>query len=225
MKPFYMKSNKTGNSNIIFHQIHDQPVYYPPPLIDFWRIVSIDPGKKNLAIRIDKRYNDGRIEVELYQKINIPFEITDVVLSDTCPIKYNDLYFKVLQLFDNYKSYFLCSNIIIIERQILPNYDMIRLCQHFITYFSILLRNACLQPILLEVEPGFKNRFFSMPKGSNAHKWVVEVALEIMKSRKDEMSIQMISSCKGKADDLAVTLVQCEAVLQYLKWAMPFCSN
>ena len=225
MSRFYRARKKPGekSSNIIIHQLYENAVI-PPPQLDFWRLVSIDPGKVNLAFRIEKRYPDGRLEVEVFEKININ-NIDIVDSGGGTSFKDENLYFKAINFLNNYYQFFMMTNIIIIERQILPNYDMIRLCQHFITYFSLLLKNAPLKPILLEVEPGFKNRFFHMPKGANAHFWVTEKALEILRLRKDEKSIEIIQSHKGrrdKKDDLSVTIVQVEAVLQSLQWAASY---
>ena len=217
MNRFY---GQKKSANIIIHRINN--VERQDIDSNFLRIVSIDPGKVNLAFRIETRYNNGRTDVEVYQKININQIEDDSSAENESSFKSEDVYMKFNNLLNQYIPYFMKTNIIIIERQILPNYDMIRVCQHFITYFTLLLCNSPLNPLLIEVEPGYKNRFFKMPKGSNAHSWVVDRAYELFELRQDIKSSQLLSSQKGKKDDLAVTAVQAEAVLQSINLARPF---
>lgn len=217
MKRFY---NQKRSSNIVIHRINN--VEKNNIDIKFLRVVSIDPGKVNLALRIETRYNNGRTDVEVYQKININKISETQVDENDSPFKYEDIYLKFINLLNQYIPYYMKTNIVIIERQILPNYDMIRLCQHFITYFTLMLYNSPLNPLLIEVEPGFKNRFFKMPKGSNAHSWAVNKAYELFELRQDNNSTKLLTSQKGKKDDLAVTAIQSEAVIQSLNLAKPF---
>lgn len=215
----YAKKKKGNEPNITFHHIHS--------IVEdrrwngnFLRIVSIDPGKINLAFRIEKRFNNGLVEVEALEKIN--FDEYSVFGENFSPDE-QELYCKCTSFLNIYKEFFQQTHIIIIERQILPNYEMIRLFQHLLTYFTINLRNAPLKPIMMEIEPGMKNRVLGMPKGSNAHTWAIEKGLEILKKRGDQRSIDIIMSHKGrkdKKDDLAVTAIQIEAVFQQLRWAV-----
>ena len=69
------RRRKTSNKE---ERRDDYTVYYPHTLdpihrlqLDPIRIISIDPGEKNYALRIEDRYQNGQIKPIVFQKVNI----------------------------------------------------------------------------------------------------------------------------------------------------------
>jgi len=96
-------------------------------------VCSIDPGIVNYAMRVESRYNDGRIEVNLFENKNFT-DTNEEKEENTCA----KLSPKVLDDIQNYLiskvellSY--CRIIIIERQQIKFNLPSIRVYQHTIT--------------------------------------------------------------------------------------------
>jgi len=215
-KSFYVRRgcrNPGEDARLVWHHLYSD-VSNRDWSQNFRRIVSIDPGIVNLALRVESRTIDGKIQVEVFEKTNL--EKIEIPNSDG----EETTYFKAISFLDKFRSFFLQSHIIIVERQIMPNYSMVRLQQHFMTYFTFILQESKFYPLLVEIHPRMKNNFFQMPKGSNAKKWIVEKAVEILTQRGDLTSIEMMSNKfkKEKKDDLSVVVVQIEVVWKQLGW-------
>src|SRR3990167_1462922 len=79
------------------------------------QIVSIDPGIKNLAIRIEQRHSDGTI-------FPLVFEVYDAK-NDDMTITYTI----ITKILESLTDYFRDSHMLIIERQLPENYRTVRL--------------------------------------------------------------------------------------------------
>lgn len=172
----------------------------PPVKGDYLQFVSIDPALKNLALRVERRYNDGRV-ICLYSQKYSPMETI------------NQLYHNITVLLDNQQEYYKDTHYVIIERQLPQNYLATRVMQHLISYF--LLKQCC----VVEIDPKLKGRMLDAPKGIGERqlkKWAVEKAIEIATQRGDDYTLNLLKKNKKK-DDLADVLCQIEAFCLYNK--------
>jgi hypothetical protein len=186
----------------------------------FLQFISIDPGVKNLAIRIERRYLDSRlIEAYVYNKF-APFEV--VTENDE---SINHLYKNINNILNNYKKYFNTTHYIIIEKQLPINYQATRVAQHIISYFINHLTDAPLLPSIVEIDPKLKGKLLKAPKGLNKKElkvWAVKHARELMLKRDDKYSLTIFDKTKKK-DDLADTLCQIEAIC--VLWKLPLTTH
>jgi len=176
---------------------------------EYIQIVSIDPGIKNYAFRIERRYKNGWITPVVFDKWLL--EESSIVEDFTFDNKLESLNKNLLK----YKEYILSSHMIIIEKQMPFNYKAVRISQHTVSFFYIVLENNNLNTIILEIDAKIKGKILGSPKNINEtqlKKWAVEKAVELLEIRKDEFSLKVISYYKSKKDDLADTVCQIEAL-------------
>lgn len=203
------------------------------PYIQFF---SVDPGTKNYAVRIERRYNDGKIETRVMELVDLMQE------DESHDIATNSTYFNLIQLFNSMWSEIRLCHVFIVERQIPPNYKAIRIQTTTMDYLMMHWgQYAFSYPFIFDVEASFKNRSFGMKKIMGSVKiWSIKMALHLLKYRQDEVGLSkfvkpnkleefyhhplnfedLTSSLPprlkvvGKLDDLADTVVQIEAVCQ-----------
>ena len=195
-------------------------IYYPhsiphterPSNPDYVQIVSIDPGTKNFAFRIERRYLNGTIIPIVFDKICIRATkiVENVTVSDT---------YKVLTDFlDRFIEFYDDCQYIIIERQLPQNYKAGRVAQHTISYFSLKLYNKPLLPAIVEICPKLKGKMLGAPKNisdGQLKTWATEKAKELLEARNDTFSLDVLKFYKGKQDDLSDTVCQIEALFLY----------
>lgn len=199
-------------------------VYYPHRLPasdrnwnqEYYQLASIDPGRKNYALRIERRYHNGWITPVVFDKVAIEsFQEQDgVIICHT---------YRVLTDFlAQYDQFFLDCHFIIIERQLPQNYKATRIAQHTISYFNLLLRNRPLLPAIIEVDPKLKGKRLGAPKGLSDKQlktWAVEKARELLTIRLDQFSLDVLDRFRNKQDDLSDTVCQIEALFNL--WGLP----
>ena len=176
---------------------------------DNHRILSIDPGRKNFCFRIE--YRDSKcIKVEAYEKMDLISNLSDQYSN----IDY--IYRNVITILEKYKNLILTCNIIIIERQLMINYKMVRFSQHVITYLMMLLKDNNEKSVILEIAPHLKSKQLNAPKKDiDVKKWSVEYAIDLLNIRNDTDSLNIIKKApKSKKDDLSDTVIQIEAVFK-----------
>lgn len=220
------KSQKPDNASLYLYTCHDKDV------IDynvFWgkqdyrQIITIDIGFTNLCLRISRRYIKPK-------KINvIAFEKTQVKIDndeDGHRVLFNDLN----QWFDRYRERYFETHVIIIEWQLPQNYKAVRISTFILTYFFLLLKNAPLLPLILEMRSTFKDDYFPVLKPLNQHarkNKCVEIALDLLKNQEDYTSIEVMSQKKNgkkKQDDYADTALMEEVFCRYVSsmgWNFP----
>ena len=121
--------------------------------------------------------------------------------------KYLDtrVFLNITDLLDKYKSYWEKMDIILIEQQMSfgrnkNNTMALKIAQHCFSYFSINYRNR----IQIYEYPSYhKTQVLGAPKGITKvarKKWAIEKAIELFSKRKDDKTIDMISSKKKKDD-------------------------
>lgn len=169
------------------------------------RLISVDPGIKNFAFRIETRYSDGR-KPETVAMRKIDFSI----------FENSNMYYESIQLLNQYSHLFSTVNVVLVEEQLPFNYKMVRMSQHILSYFIIKTPHA----MILEVNSKLKSKQLNAPQHLNEKqikKWSVEKAKEILIEREDLDTLSLINNT-AKKDDLSDTIIQIEAICSLYNW-------
>lgn len=183
---------------------------------DYYQVVSIDPAQKNFAMRIERRYHNGKIIPIMFDKV----AVFDIKLEGDTTV--NNTYQQLTYFLEKYNQFYDDCHFIIIERQLPQNYQAVRISQHAISYFSIKLHNKPLLPSIIEVNPQLKGKMLGAPKGINPKQlktWAVEKGRELLTLRNDTFSLEVLYCFKNKQDDLCDTVCQIEALM--ICWGFP----
>lgn len=218
--PKVPKKQQIETNNYTIHRISDldenQRVFRWTQ--DYYQIASIDPGIENLAIRIERRYKDGRILPLYYDRVKLS-EPQD-------PDPMSRIYFNCTQFLKTLQPYFLECHLIVMERQLPINYRCIRISQHMVSYFVLTLADSPLMPLMIEIDNKSKGRALNIPRGLNKLQykdWLIEKATELLQMRQDQAGLDKLlnersnSKKKKKQDDLADTVCQAEALCVLFK--------
>jgi hypothetical protein len=205
------KSQQIPKTPFNIYEIHSRPATDRHSLWKqgYYQVLSIDPGWKNFAVRIERRYPCGRIDPLLFTR----FDFTQVEDSGGAVLSYG----LMLASLESLLSLFLECHIVMIERQLPENYQSTRCMQHALSFLMTKLRDSPLMPMIIDVDPQLKGRMLGAPKGCKGNdlkRWAVEKAHELLSARDDQASIDIISK-HGKKDDLCDTIVQIEAWFAY----------
>jgi hypothetical protein len=162
--------------------------------------VFIDPGVRNCAVRI-ANYNiiSGKITTVL-QKI---FDFTKTKKGDEERVGRETFHYTNMNsVLSEYVDYFIWSHYIVIESQLPINYDLVRMSQHLISFFTHKIADKGYRPLIIEIDAKMKSQPFGAPKMKKPElkKWCRNKAIEILTARGDVETANFIASCK-KADD------------------------
>jgi len=174
------------------------------PEFDPWvQITAIDPAIKNCAIRVERRTlkNNTIITETLFQG-KFDFTIGDNL----------NYYSNAINFISPYLQYFITSQYILIESQMVINYELVRLSQHLITYLTLYTRDQGLKPLIIEIDSRIKSRLFQAPKMNRVElkKWAVENAIKILTERNDVETLNLLLKATKK-DDHGDTICYTEA--------------
>lgn len=162
------------------------------------QIAAIDPGIKNCALHVIRRTNSG-VKTLVLNKFDFTIS-SHVEPEDGIDTMY---YMRVIEYLSKYINYFITSQYIIIESQLPINYDMVRLCQHIITFLSLYVKNQGLKPLIIEIDPKFKSKLLGAPTHmtyAELKKWAWENAVNILKKYNDNDTVNMILNTTKKDD-------------------------
>ena len=198
-------------------------VYYPHSIPSterkwtqpYYQVVSIDPARKNYALRIERRYHNGWITPVVFDKASI----ASIVQEGNTTIC--NTYEMLTEFLNKYAQFYDDCHFIVIERQLPQNYQATRIAQHSISYFSIRLHNNPLLPSIIEVDPKLKGKILGAPKNigdKQIKTWAVEKARALLTIRRDEFSLQVLDHFRNKQDDLSDTVCQLEAL--FICWGL-----
>lgn len=171
----------------------------------YYQLLSIDPAEKNLALRVERRYFDGKIIPLAFDKVDVRNTSEGVTI---------DVYGRAINFLDRYKQLYYGCHYVIIERQLPFNYRAVRISQHIITYLMLLLKDTSLLPIIVELSSKVKGKYLDAPDDLNdkgLKRWATEKARELLQIRGDQWSIDVMNFFWKKQDDLADTICQIEA--------------
>lgn len=210
------KSESPDKNPYTIYYPHNIPVSERQWTQPYFQFVSIDPARKNYALRIERRYHNRWITPIVYDKTSIESarEEGDTPICDT--------YQTLTAFLDKYDKFYDECHFVIIERQLPQNYKATRIAQHSISYFSLRLHNKPLLPAIIEVDPKLKGKILGAPKGISDKQlktWSVEHSRHLLSIRKDEFSLRVMDHFKNKQDDLGDTVNQIEAICHI--WGFP----
>lgn len=219
MSHFGLKINKSESPDKTPYTIyypHTTPSTERKWTQPYYQVVSIDPARKNYALRIERRYHNGWITPVVFDKTAIESiqQEGDTTICNT--------YQMLTAFLSKYEQFYDDCHFIVIERQLPQNYKATRIAQHSISYFSIRLHNRPLLPSIVEVDPKLKGRILGAPKGINDKQlksWAVEKARELLTTRLDDFSLGVLNHFRNKQDDLSDTVCQIEAL--FICWGFP----
>lgn len=210
------KSEQPDKSYYTIHHCHDtaEPIDYTSRK-DYYDIASLDPGRRNFAIRIERRnLMTGKIIALGYEKIDL------IGKGEEDLVVHIDKFYRRLNDFlDKYLNLIKLCHLVIIERQMHINYRMVRFSQHLITYLTIHLKNNANLTVIIEVSNKLKTFALHAPKGlsdKDVKKWAVSTADALLKARNDQASLNVLLHAKKKKDDLSDTVVQIEAFFSHV---------
>jgi hypothetical protein len=209
------KSEEPDKTPYTVYYPHSKPYTDRKWTQDYVQLVSIDPGRKNYAFRIERRYYNGWITPVAFAKADLP---VSTVEGDTTT---TTTYQSITEFLNRYQQFYHDCHYIIIERQLPQNYKATRIAQHTISYFSLRLENAPLLPAIVEVSPHLKGKVLGAPRGlpnKALKEWAVGVAHTLLQTRRDDFSLGIINA-NTKQDDLSDTVCQAEALL--IAWGYP----
>jgi hypothetical protein len=209
---FYSTKNKIPKSQLPAPSKYIEYYYHQKPKTErkwsnYINVLSIDPGRVNLAVRIERWSIDKTITPLLFVKLDL--EEDDAISP----------YIKALNFLDKNEELLLTVNIMVIEKQLPFNYKCVRISQHLITYFMTLTMNNDLLPSIYEIDSKLKGECLGAPKSLNdkdLKKWAVTKAIEILEARGDKYSLDILNNIGKKKDDLADTVVQVESLFNYI---------
>jgi hypothetical protein len=208
---YYPHSKAESERVDITHSTTGKPYWY--------QFISIDPGRKNFAFRIERRSTSNACDIQtlVFAKVSVE----DIVTAEESTICYT--YQKLSNFLDTYRIFYDQCHYVVIERQLPINYKATRIAQHTISYFSLVLHNKPALPYIVEIDPKLKGKILGAPKGISDKQlkvWSIERARQIAQVRNDQYSLNILDNFKRKQDDLADTICQVEALCRV--WGEPF---
>ena len=182
------------------------------------KVISIDPGIRNLALRVESRGIHGNYPIKtlVFDMLHIKEEERKLVGN------VDQLFLYITNFLDQYLKIFKESHIMIIERQLPTNYRAVRISQHIITYFLMNLKDLPQLAMIMEIDPKLKGRELGASKHLNERGikvWSVEYSQSLLTKRQDWNGLEKLNKSKKK-DDLADTICQIEALFSFNKWPL-----
>jgi len=199
----------------------------------YYQFASIDPAKENYALRIERRWNNGKIEGVAFEKVCVLAEETkegvNAPLGAAGNVKtivdfteqtngINIVYDNVTKFLDKYRQLYFDCHYIVVEQQLSVNYKTNRIAQHTLSYFMFTLRDAPLLPAIVEVSARLKTVLLGAPKHLNYNgrkQWCVAYAARLLARRGDTWSLAILNQA-SKKDDYGDTVCQIEALCALL---------
>ena len=158
--PKLQESDRTAFTTYYPSDIDPEKRIWPDVLM----VGSIDPGIRNLAVRIESRgFKDNHpIKTIVWEKLHIKDE--ERKLQNNV----DNLYFLITNFLDQFLEYFKQCHLLIIERQLSKNYKAVRVSQHIISYFMFHFKNLYPNlPMIFEVDSKLKGKELGASKHLN----------------------------------------------------------
>lgn len=208
-----MPQVRTPASSYTLYYPHSTPVEERCWKEDYLQVFSVDPARKNYALRIERRYRNGKISPIVFEKVSL----------DTTPGEYCDMYSSLSRFLDRHLSDISGCHYLIVERQLPQNYLATRIAQHTLSYLEIHCRDSPLLPTIVELDPKVKGQMLGYKRGDDLKAWSVERARSLLEMRLDSHSLSVLDYYRKKQDDLADTVCQIEALFKL--WNLPLTSQ
>lgn len=201
------------------HWPHTQPMSSRAWTGEFVDVASIDPARKNYALRIERRHASGEIVMLAFDKVDLDPAYTNAKSPGGGEFV---AYYQNCTLFLKQHLATLSEcHYIIIERQLPENYVSTRIAQHTVSLLSVALEDAPHLPIIYEVDPKLKGKVLGYPPHFNKRKlklWSICIARQMLAARGDQESLLEMDKWGKKQDDLADTVLQVQAL--FITWGL-----
>src|SRR3990172_11018807 len=199
MYPRKSQSKKDRQDFIVYHPL--PLTQYPPlgyqtgPIPDQGcQCISIDPGIKNFAIRIERRLPDGRVIKIHFDKVDFMPDQVEGDRAESAKIN-PEAIMAMTNYFLSLIPIMIESRLVVLERQIAKYPKTLRVFQHWLTLFLTHVHLFTYPCIITDVSAKLKTDLLGAPKRMNQNEtkqWDIEKALELLALRQEEDSIQII---------------------------------
>lgn len=185
------------------------------------RVVSIDPGIRNYALRVESRgfkSSSYPIRTLVFDKLHIKEAERKLDDDNT-----DNLYTILSKFLDQHLELFKTCHLVLIERQMPFNYKATRVAQHTLSYFMIHLKNLGPMAMICEIDSKLKGKELGASNHLNERgikAWAIEKAKELSTKRRDYDALEILTKHKKKADDLSDTICQIEAFFSFHGWPL-----
>ena len=161
-----MYKSKPKKSHLIDES--DFIIVFPHDGVQDWKenyiqIVTIDPGKKNLAIVFERRYFGGRIETLSYMLVELDQHMKDVQESQVMNVKIRSdkLYINIITIMYGYRDLFRGCHWILIEKQLTENTDACIVMTTCLTAILNMVADSPTRPYVAMMSPMLKTRILA----------------------------------------------------------------
>lgn len=209
--PSYKLKTVTGQT-VIHHP-------YPagaqrPPITNCIRIVTIDPGTKNISLSAGYKMSGA-------QPVILKLELCDITTSTQPQV--DECFGNLTRWLMQFREFFRESHYIIIERQRDENYMAIRVAQHVLSFIMTVVIDSPVMPTLVELDSKVKTK--TCPQGANKRQYkrwsTIQFIMHLVMAR-DGQTLQYLSLQK-KLDDLADVWTQAHSFMAQcaVMWYQP----
>lgn len=168
------------------------------------QIVAIDPGKKNLALVVERRHNTGQIETLAHTLVELDQQQKTEQSSQSkdkgLKLRYDKLYVNIMDLVITHKDLLRNSHWILIEKQLPENTDACIVMTTCMTAILSVIADAPNRPYLALMSPMLKTQILApglkMDKRERK-KWAVEYGRELA-NRANDVACQQLLACPRK---------------------------
>lgn len=178
------------------------------------KFISIDPGIKNFAIRIES------IDISQNDSSTVHlFEVVSLIEGDNVDkVKTVDIILRLNEYINSKKYLFNDVVIVLIENQPKMNKHTPKIFHHLVSYFMNLdqMNNSS----IIGMSPKFKGKILKFKKGLKGKKLKQHTSkyiTEIFEERNDDLSIKIMRDHEKKNDDLADTKAMIESMMIYMR--------
>lgn len=186
---------------LVFYNPHSIPLTQRDWSKDpYLQICTFDPAKKNLGIRVERRY-ENKVETVILERVDLT--------------RYSEIFVALTEVLNMNFELFSKSHIVGIEIQLYFNPIVARVQQHILTYFLMRMKDLPHLPLIMDVNSKLKGNILGAPKGCDLKKWAPEKAIELFQQRGDQMGMKLLTS-ERKQDDRADVTLMAEAIVKYL---------
>lgn len=201
------------------HWPHSRPISDRAWGPEYVQVASIDPARKNYALRVERRHADGSIVMLVFEKADLDPAYTNAKRPGDA--EFVPYYQNCTRFLSRHLAALAECHYIIVERQLPENYVSTRIAQHTVSLLSLALEDAPLLPIIYEVDPKLKGKVLGYPPHFNKRKlklWSICIARQMLTARGDADSLAAMDACGKKQDDLADTVLQVQAL--FITWGL-----
>ena len=194
------------NSYLLYYngaQPREQRAWTEP----YVQVAAIDPGEKNLAIRVERRYYaTSSTPVKLEPILYYDYNVTGQNMAGTL--------INIITLLNNINPQLAGCHVLIIERQLFTkNPDASRIFQHILTWLLCFVSTSTLMPDIYEVDPIWIKQMMSLVIGKGkGNKTIMPYRVRALFYNYGDIVSWQILSQTGKKDDKADVAAMCESI-------------